>query len=667
MSHDTPSPRTPIGVVAATAAGRRAAEALAAAWPTEVHVYGGASELRTAFEACDAVVAFLAVGAAVRTLAPALGHKSTDAAVVCVDESLRHAVAVLGGHHGANELAERVSTVLGCTPVITTASDASGAQALDSYGADLGFTVENPALLAPVGAALLSGAPVALIGTDNWPLPSLHINGEGDPEATLSVSDAAEVDGLVYRPPSLVVGVGASRGVTADEVLDAVDRALAAGGLSAASVARLASVDAKSDEPGILEAARRRGWQVVFHPAAELAKIEVPNPSAVVLAEVGTPSVAEAAARYDGPNRPLADLLVPKTKSVPAPPPAADCAPASAQAPAPEPAQPVAAPAAGVLPTAGAAPLSAQVSASLSRQPATALAATGDAQAAGRPSVVPAADHAPASPESAATTGAAPAPMATAAIARLAPRGRLALIGLGPGARDLLPPRAVAELRRASVVVGLDQYLDQIRDLLRPGTEVRATGLGSEEARARDAVQTAREGRAVALIGSGDSGLYAMASPALDLFGDLDDVDVVGVPGITASLAAANVLGAPLGHDHAVISLSDLHTPWPAIVRRVTAAAEGDFVTVFYNPRSKGRDWQLGHALDILRQHRPGTTPVGCVRDASRPGQRARISTLSEFDPADVDMYTIVLVGSSHTRVAAGRMVTPRGYTWSGE
>ena len=310
----------------------------------------------------------------------------------------------------------------------------------------------------------------------------------------------------------------------------------------------------------------------------------MPNPSPLVHAEVGTPSVAEAAARYDGPNRPLAELIVPKTKSAPG-------LPATRRRPWP--------------------------------------------------------------------------PPPTARLRAAAGRAR-ASIGLGPGARDLLTPRAVAELRRASVVIGLDQYLDQIRDLLRPGTEVRATGLGSEEARARDAVETARQGRAVALVGSGDSGLYAMASPALDLFADLDDVDVVGVPGITASLAASNILGAPLGHDHAVISLSDLHTPWPAIERRVTAAAEGDFVTVFYNPRSKGRDWQLGHALDILKQHRPPTTPVGCVRDASRPGERAWISTLSDFDPADVDMYTIVLVGSSHTRVAAGRMVTPRGYTWSG-
>ena len=571
MNHKT------IGVVAATAAGRRAAERLATAWPDRVRSYGGASDLRSAFEDCDAVVAFLAVGATVRSLAPVLGHKSTDAAVVCVDEALTYAVAVLGGHHGGNELAEQVSAVLGCTPVITTASDASGAQALDGYGTDLGFRIENPEMLAPVGAKLLSGAPVAVSGADRWPVPPLDLR-DGEPQARISISDAATAPGLVYRPPSLVVGVGAARGASADEVLDAVDRALAAGNLSPNSVARLASVDAKADEAGILEAARRRDWEVVFHPAAALAPIDVPNPSDVVRAEVGTPSVAEAAARYDGPNRPLAELIVPKTKSRPAD---------------------------------------------------------------GR------------------------APMATAAVARLAPRGRLALIGLGPGARDLLPPRAIAELRRASVVIGLDQYLDQIRDLLRPGTEIRATGLGSEEARAKDAVSTARSGRAVALVGSGDAGVYAMASPALDIFAELDDVDVVGVPGITASLAASNVLGAPLGHDHAVISLSDLHTPWPVIERRVTAAAEGDFVTVFYNPRSKGRDWQLGRALEILGRHRPPSTPVGCVRDASRPGERSWIRALSDFDPAEVDMYTVVLVGSSQTRVAAGRMVTPRGYTWS--
>jgi cobalt-precorrin 5A hydrolase/precorrin-3B C17-methyltransferase len=252
----------------------------------------------------------------------------------------------------------------------------------------------------------------------------------------------------------------------------------------------------------------------------------------------------------------------------------------------------------------------------------------------------------------------------TMAVARARYRGRLAVVGLGPGAADLRSPRAEAELRRASDVVGLDQYVDQIRHLLRRGTRVHATGLGSEEARARSAVDLAREGRAVALIGSGDAGVYAMASPALEHAGT--DVEVVGVPGITAALASASVLGAPLGHDHAMISLSDLHTPWPAIERRVQAAAEADLVVCFYNPRSKGRDWQLGAALDLLRKHRPDETPVAAVRQASRPDESVHIAPIADFDPAVVDMYTTVVVGASTTRLVGGRMVTPRGYRWMG-
>jgi cobalt-precorrin 5A hydrolase/precorrin-3B C17-methyltransferase len=253
-------------------------------------------------------------------------------------------------------------------------------------------------------------------------------------------------------------------------------------------------------------------------------------------------------------------------------------------------------------------------------------------------------------------------PMATAAVGRIRPRGRLVLVGLGPGARDLLTPRAVTELRRASVVVGLDSYLEQIADLLRPGTRVLASGLGSEEERAGAAVAEARKGHAVALLGSGDAGVYAMGSPALAQAGT--DIDVVEVPGVTAALAAAALLGAPLGHDHAVISLSDLHTPWEVIERRVRAAAEGDFVAVFYNPRSERRDWQLGAALAILAGHRPPTTPAGVVRDADRDGEQVTITTLAGLDPAQVDMHCLVIVGSTSTTVVAGRMVTPRGYRW---
>lgn len=582
-----------IGVVAVTASGRAGACAVVDALGEDVRLYadGHASAgdaLRAAFAECDAVVSFLAVGATVRVLAPLLRHKTQDAAVVCVDESRRFAVAVLGGHHGANELARRVSGVLGCAPVITTASEAAGVTALDSFGADLGFRLEDASRLAAVGARVLSGEPVRVFGVERWPVPALPANVTATlnpDEADIVVSDRvldanANAGGagpaLLYRPASLVVGVGASRGVSAEEVLATVDAALAAGGLAAGSVVRMASIDLKADEAGLLEAARSRGWPLVFYSAAQLASVQVPNPSAVVAAETGTASVAEAAARFDGDGggdgvgRPWADLVVEKVKS----------------------------------------------------------------------------------------------PRATAAVARLRPRGRLAVVGLGPGARDLLAPRAVAELRRASVVVGLDQYVEQVRDLLRPGARIVASGLGAEEERARSAVRLARSGAAVALIGSGDAGVYAMASPALD-YADADDIEVVCVPGITAAAAASNVLGAPLGHDHCSISLSDLHTPWEVIERRVRAAAEGDFVVSFYNPRSRARDWQLGKALGILGRHRPGSTPVGWVRNASRVDESRGLTTLAAFDAAVVDMYTVVTVGCSQSRIVAGRFVTPRGYAWA--
>jgi len=139
---------------------------------------------------------------------------------------------------------------------------------------------------------------------------------------------------------------------------------------------------------------------------------------------------------------------------------------------------------------------------------------------------------------------------------------------------------------------------------------------------------------------------------------------VAGVPGVTAGLAAAALLGAPLGHDHVIISLSDLHTPWEIIERRIRAAAEGDFAVAFYNPRSKERDWQLGAALEILAGHRDPGTPVGVVHDAFRPGQRVLVTTLAEIDPAVADMTSVVIVGSASTQIIAGRMVTPRGYRW---
>ncbi|MHB9862695.1 precorrin-3B C(17)-methyltransferase [Streptomyces sp. YIM S03343] len=557
-----------IGLMSATVAGATARDRLAAAWPDRTRVYEGpvGDAVRRAFAECDQLVCFLATGAVVRLLAPLLDGKTADPGVVCVDEGGRFAVSLVGGHAGgANELACEVGALLGAEPVVTTATDAVGIAGLDT----LGLPVEGD--VAAVSRALLDGEPVVLDAESVWPLPPLPTAPEG--AYAVRVTDRAVEPGpgeVVLRPPTLVVGVGASKGAPEAEVLELIGVALREAGLSVRSVAELATVDVKSEEPGLVGAARRLGVPLVTYPAGRLAEIDVPHPSDAPLAAVGTASVAEAAALAGG-----GELLVPKRKS------------------------------------------------------------------AGTPA------------------------MATCAVVRRPGRGRLAVVGLGPGARDLLTPRAAAELRRASVLVGLDQYVDQIRDLLRPGTRVLESGLGAEEERARTAVAEARKGHAVALIGSGDAGVYAMASPALAEA--TDDIDVVGVPGVTAALAAGAVLGAPLGHDHVSISLSDLHTPWEVIERRVRAAAEADLVVTFYNPRSRGRDWQLPKALAILAEHREPTTPVGVVRNASRPDESSRLVTLAALDPAVVDMMTVVTVGNTATREIAGRMVTPRGYRWQEE
>jgi cobalt-precorrin 5A hydrolase/precorrin-3B C17-methyltransferase len=231
---------------------------------------------------------------------------------------------------------------------------------------------------------------------------------------------------------------------------------------------------------------------------------------------------------------------------------------------------------------------------------------------------------------------------------------------LGPGDSALIPPLAREALAGSELVVGLGQYVDRIRHLLRPGTRVSTLPLGSEIGRAKQALDEASAGGSVALVSGGDVGVYAMASPTLELAGD--DIDVTVVPGVTAAQAAASLLGSPLGHDHCSISLSDLLTPWEVIQERVRAAAEADFVVSLYNPRSKDRGWQLGKAREILLERRSPDTPVGIVKDAYREGQEVILTDLGSLRPGDAGMLAIVIVGSSRTEVRAGRMLTPRGY-----
>jgi adenosylcobyric acid synthase len=262
--------------------------------------------------------------------------------------------------------------------------------------------------------------------------------------------------------------------------------------------------------------------------------------------------------------------------------------------------------------------------------------------------------------------------------------GKLYVVGIGPGGCEHITPAALQAIEGAQVVVGYKTYLDLIPQCL-AGKEVVSSGMRQEVERCRQALELAAAGRTVALISSGDAGIYGMAGLVLELADGLagathaspraehalslqDPPEVIVIPGISAVQAAAARLGAPLMHDFAVISLSDLLTPWGLIRRRLEAAAAADFVVALYNPKSRGRTVQVVEAQDILRRHRAPETPVGIVRNACRPGEEVTVTTLADFLAYDIDMLSIVIIGNSQTRLdAAGRMVTPRGYRYKDE
>jgi len=233
-------------------------------------------------------------------------------------------------------------------------------------------------------------------------------------------------------------------------------------------------------------------------------------------------------------------------------------------------------------------------------------------------------------------------------------------VGLGPGDLEYLAPRALAAIQAADTVVGYKSYLKFIQELL-VGKEVVSSGMRKEVDRARIAVEMARAGKTVAIVSSGDPGVYGMAGIVIEMAGG--EVPVEVIPGITAATSAASVLGAPLMHDFVVISLSDLLTPWETILKRLEAAGSGDFVVVLYNPRSQGREAHIDTARQVLLKYRDPATPVGMVRNARRQGEDAIITTLDALAKEDVDMLTTVIIGNSQTKVMDGKMLTPRGYS----
>lgn len=243
-------------------------------------------------------------------------------------------------------------------------------------------------------------------------------------------------------------------------------------------------------------------------------------------------------------------------------------------------------------------------------------------------------------------------------------KGKIIVAGIGPGSREDITPAALSAIEEADVIIGYKYYFQFIQDIIRPDTLCIDTGMKREKARAEEAYKYASEGKTVTVISSGDAGIYGMAPLIYEMRtkkeGTQPEIEVV--PGISAFQKAAALLGAPLGHDLCLVSLSDLMTPWERIEKRIQAAVDGDFVTAVYNPKSEGRYWQLYRLQELFLAGRAPQTPVGYVRQAGRDEQTVSLTTLKEFDPEQVDMFTVILIGNSQSYISDGKFITPRGY-----
>lgn len=542
--------------------------------------------VRTLFASGTPIVGVCASGILIRGVAPLLADKTTEPPVVSVADDGSVVVPLLGGHRGANRLAQEIAEALKSTAAVTTAGDVAMGVALDAPPA--GYRLANPQDAKSVMAELLNGATASRQGEAIF-----DIENDVDGAVQLYVTEApVEGDGtkLVYHPQRFALGVGCARNADPEALWGLVCDTLKREGIAAGAIASVNSIDLKGDEPAMNVVAERLDVPLRLFTAAKLEAEagRLANPSDVVFAEVGCHGVSEGAALAAAGTS--SELIVPKEKND-----VATCA----------------------------------------------LARSED----------PIVEHA----------GRA--------------RGRLSIIGIGPGQHSWRTPEASSLVAEAEELVGYGLYIDLLGPLAYGKTRSDFP-LGGEEDRCRYALEQAAEGKNVALICSGDAGIYAMGALVFELLDRGPDemgvsdaahrVDVISTPGVSALQGAAARAGAPLGHDFCAISLSDLLTPREDIVKRLHAAAEGDFVIAFYNPVSKRRRTLLAEARDILLQHRPADTPVMLASSLGRPEEHVRYRRLADLEVDEVDMLTVVLIGSSHSKLAqlgeGPRMYTPRGY-----
>ncbi|OOV31208.1 precorrin-3B C(17)-methyltransferase [Candidatus Synechococcus spongiarum] len=551
---------------------------------------GLAHFLATRWPQLQLLVAAMASGALIRSLAPLLRNKHRDPAVLLLDGSGCHLIPLLGSHgrHG-DQLAMAMAAYRGGQVWRSGYSSGSGQLAPDCFGSSLGWQrgLGNWDGLAKAFAQRQNMALVQESGSTSWraTAAAARLQPAAGPlppgEPWLYVGHRSATGATAHwHPPVLWLGLGCERH-TRQAVLEAVvEESLASAGLAAAAVAGVASLDRKGNEAGLLELCQHHQWPLKVFTAAQLAAIPVPNGSLIVARQVGTPSVAEAAALAAAGTS--AQLLVPKT------------------------------------------------------------VVRGER-----------------------ASGAATCAVALATNPWAPGRGALDLVGSGPGALDQLTPAARSALAAATTWVGYGPYLNRLEPLRFPH-QLRLDGvLGKEQERCATALALACQGQRVALVSSGDSGIYGLAGPALACWLDLPEQerpDFAVHPGISALQMAAARLGGPLMHDFCVISLSDKLTPWATIRQRLQAAALGDFVVALYNPRSKERVRQLQEARRILLAERSGSTPVAICRQLARPEERITLTTLAALESNMVDMLTLVLVGNRQTRRQDSWLLTPRGY-----
>jgi len=553
--------------------------------------------VRKVFSKYESLALIMAVGVAVRLLAPELKGKDKDPGVVVIDEKGKFAVSLLSGHRGgANQLASKIASVIGTQPVITTASEVGETIAVDLLGREFGWELESEANVTKVSAAIVNGDKVGIYqdaGDRNWwrgilpenisKFSSLEALEESACLAVLVITDRllgqehqALLDGaVVYRPKSLVVGIGCNRGVIGSNIEEAITQVLLEHGLSINSIRNIATIDLKRDEQGLLEFTRKHNLSVEFFAREALSQVKFPSaPSAMTFKWVGTPAVCEPAALLSSKS---SNLVVSKTKLR-------------------------------------------DVTIAVARVPFNS--------------------------------------------SEKKENGKLFLVGIGPGAPEQMTFKAKEALTWSNVVVGYKTYIKLIEQFLSQ-KEVITGGMGGEVERMKRAASLAEEGKTVAVVCSGDAGIYGMAGLVGEIIqqqGCSTKFEIEVIPGVPSLCATAALLGAPIMHDFASISLSDYLIPWTDIARRLRLAAQGDFVIALYNPKSRERQHQLAEARKILLQYRSCSTPVGIVDNAYRRGQTVTITDLEHMLDFDIGMSTTIIVGNSTTFTFERWMVTPRGY-----